>query len=514
MPNDRPTEPAGPSASPGTARWFTDIIDAVKRPISFFTLSTLVFLVAFLFTNERDLRLYLLGALMVLVLIVTLLLVRFPDVLFGDREVSEERPPPTKPKELAPEAKRSNRDSALVSQSSLPAGEDIDILARVRRLDADIYGAEKKPPDLDSWYKYLQPTLHQAVFYTVPTYFLDPDLYILDYNLAFEIIFRRPACYLRGRHVNWFIAQLANHDDVHEHGRKFTERVKRENSFPLVDLEPIVYDSPDFGPVEFTKVASQLHDTDGRLQGWAVALMLRRIDWDSFERKLEEKLRQDKLWSVYSAAYDRMLEAFPPYLRLTDEVIAVLSGENLLVADLGAGTGNTTRALLAKGHRVAAIENNLGMLDRLRAKQFTGSVTIVKDSIENCERLREEIFDGVVMVNVLYAVDDPLGCLKEVHRVLKPGGVLGFSTTHSETQLDELLGAIRAFHKQRPDRHRGWRADFDTLEKVNRDIEKTIARRHTRDDYQQFVRAAGFEVTQLVPSTYHQAVMVLHARKR
>jgi len=507
------TESASTTAEPvakiGSSRWFAEIIGAVNKPISFYVLVTLVDLLLLIYFNKGEGQPHIVNSLIivqvVILAIVTYLTVRHPESLAGQSRASP----------LAEPAPAPESESALEDPDKMPStAQDSGLFKRVQQLNEDIYGARATPPNLDCWYRDLQPTLHQASFYTVPTYFLDHDLYIVDYNPAFEIIFRRSAGYLRGRHVNWFIAQLQNHQQVHEHGREFTERVANANVFPLIDMEPIVYDSPDYGRIEFTKIASQLHDSDGKLKGWAVALVLKQIAWDKFEGKLGEKLRQDKLWSVYSASYDRILTSFPPYCKLIAEVIDVLPATDLLVADLGAGTGNVTAALLERGQRVVAIENNVGMLDRFRSKsRLSGSVTVIKDTIEDCERLKEGIFDGVVMVNVLYAVEDPLSCLRQVHRLLKPGGTLGFSTTHRETSLTELLDAIKT-HLRTNGTFETLASDYLTLYKLNREIEHTIALRWTRDQYQEFLRAAGFEITRVLPSTYHNAVMVVHARKK
>src|SRR5207245_1762969 len=141
-------------------------------------------------------------------------------------------------------------------------------------------------------------------------------------------------------------------------------------------------------------------------------------------------------------------------------------------------------------------------------------LTIVKASVENLECLNDESFDAVVMVNVLYAVDDPLRCLREIHRILAPGGVLGFSTTHSETRLDELLENIKAQGRLYAQGADG-RAmnDYNVLAQVNRNIERTIARRHTREDYKDWVEDAGFDITRYEESTYHKAVLLIHAKK-
>ena len=123
--------------------------------------------------------------------------------------------------------------------------------------------------------------------------------------------------------------------------------------------------------MSFLKVATQLHDPQGRPRGWSVSLMIQDIDWDAFSRDLSDEARKDKLWSVYSASYDRVLREFPPYRRLIEDVTAVIPPGELNVADLGAGTGNVTAALLEAGHTVTAVESNLAMLDRLRSKKLS-----------------------------------------------------------------------------------------------------------------------------------------------
>jgi len=242
--------------------------------------------------------------------------------------------------------------------------------------------------------------------------------------------------------------------------------------------------------------------------------MIRQIDWVKFEEELKPKVRDDKLWSVYSASYDAVLLEYDGYHTLVRDVIAAVPDGGLNVLDLGAGTGNVTRELLKRGHNVTAVENNLGMLNRLRSKDFDGRLpTVVKSSIERLPELGEQAFDAVVMVNVLYAVDDPLACLRDVHKLLKPGGVLGFSTTHRKTDLDPLLNDIRT-QLTAKGKFRTLAADYQRLNEINKMIEKTIAKRHTYEEYCEWVEAAGFDITHRLEFTYQGAVMLLHAKKR
>jgi ubiquinone/menaquinone biosynthesis C-methylase UbiE len=396
-----------------------------------------------------------------------------------------------------------------------PPAPNVDTTVIEKRLEKtpEIAGETAPEPAADVWEEELRPVLHQAIQYTVPTYYLDVNLRMIDWNLAFELVFSRCASSLRGKHVKHFIAQLANFDEVIAHAQQFTRQVFR-GQVPYVDVEPLKYGSEKYGPVSFIKVAAQLHDAEGHPRGWSVSLLIREINWEAFQNDLFAQARQDKLWSVYSAAYDRVLLEFPPYHQLIADVIAVVPAQRLKVVDLGAGSGNVTAALLKCGHRVTAVDNNQAMLDRLRSKDLPRKhLTVVKSSVENMKGLADGSFDAAVMVNVLYSVADPLTCLQEVQRILRPGGVLGLSTTHAEVDLDPLLDSIKA-RLMEIGKYDALAGDFKLVQDANRSIEKTIAKRHTREQYREWVRAAGFEITRDVPSTYEDAVMLIHARKR
>ena len=378
----------------------------------------------------------------------------------------------------------------------------------------EIVGEEKPAPSAGAWYRDIRPVLHQAIHYTVPTYYLDVNLMVVDWNIAFELIFSRLGARLRNKHVKYFIAELENFDQVMDHAQEFTRQVL-EGRIPFVDLEPLRYSSEKFGVVSFLKVAAQLHDPEGHPRGWSVSLIVHDIDWTFFQKELLEETSKDKLWSVYSASYDRVLLRYPPYKKLIQDVTGVLPYRRQCILDLGAGTGNVTAALLEAGHSVTAVENNLGMLDRLRSKKLPGNrqPTVVKSSIESLTSFDDESFDAAVMVNALYAVADPLGCLQGVCRVLGKNGLLGLSTTHSLIELDTLLHNIKV-HLMETGCYDELSSDYEIVYDVNKQIESDIAKRYTREQYREWICASGFEIIKDVPSTYDGAVMLIHARKR
>ena len=512
-----------------------DIISAVQTPLGFFALVVLAVevvlggIVGFGNVHQTVAGIVVIGMLLLLfclVAVVAGMAIRYPDKL-GMKLASapkakpeeEAEGPADQPVETMEEEGAEQKPEQQVTEEEQRQEErelETKIKERVIRYQ-DILGADAPMPSIDLWYTQLRPVLYQAAEYTVPTYYLDVDLNVIDWNVAFGMIFSDVAGRIRYQHVNYFIACLENDIEVFDHGRRFTERVLA-GALPFVDTEVLRYKSARYGEIVFLKVASQLHDPAGELRGWSVSLLIRQIQWGKFERDLRRRIHNDKLWSVYSASYDRVLNEFPPYQTLIQDVIKVVPHvPGLSVADLGAGTGNVTQALLEAGHRVTAVDNSAAMLDRLRAKAFDPQrVTVAKASVEHLDALRilqDESFDAAVLVNVLYGVDDPVRCLRGVHRILKPKGLLAYSTTHSETRLDPLLNAIKT--KLIEDgKFEKLEEDYQNLHEANKELERTVVRRYRRDQYREWTKAAGFDIKLDVPSTYVDALMLIHAQKK
>jgi SAM-dependent methyltransferase len=278
-------------------------------------------------------------------------------------------------------------------------------------------------------------------------------------------------------------------------------------------LEPLTYESPDYGRVEFVKVATQLTDGDANLMAWSVALLLKKMDWALYERDLEEKLREDRLWGLYAVSYDAILPGFKPYNDLVQDVISGIPSRPCRILELGAGTGNVTQQLLRRNHTVTAVENNCFMLEKMAAKGLLSRnrLTILVESVENSEFDNQRNFDAAVAVNVAYALEDPLRCFRKVSAALRKGGMFVLSTTHSETNLDALLQAIKDDLEARG-KFPEYREHYERLYSVNRTIESTIAKRHPAEQYKEYLAATGFEILRSEPK-YFDAVEVIHARK-
>jgi SAM-dependent methyltransferase len=368
------------------------------------------------------------------------------------------------------------------------------------------------PDDQTEQLKQLRSVIYQAPQYSTPTYFLDPHLAVIHWNVAFEVIFEAILPKIRRNHVNYFIVELANRADVFDHAREFTQKVK-DGALPLVDMEALTYESAKYGTIEFVKIATQLTDSDANLKAWSVSLLLKRIDWTLYLDEIERRLRDDRLWGSYAVSYDAVLSGFEPYEDLIKDVIGGIRANANRVLELGAGTGNVTRQLLKRGCTVTVVENNTFMLDKMATKglRSTGKLTVVVESVENTEFGGERNFDAAVAVNVVYALDDPARCFRKVAAVLKKGGVFALSTTHSETKLNRLLGAIKDDLIAKGE-FKAKEEHYNRVLAVNEAIEGTLATRYTLEQYRAWLMDAGFEIIHS-EARYFDAVEVIHARK-
>jgi 2-polyprenyl-3-methyl-5-hydroxy-6-metoxy-1,4-benzoquinol methylase len=413
---------------------------------------------------------------------------------------------------LHPDTVRRITTNVQAQEAALPETEKQRL---IRANEEFVIDAEKPPlthDDLTRQLQQLRLVLYQAPRYSTPTYYLDTHLSVIDWNVAFGLIFKPILGKIRRRHVNYLIAELANHDEVFDHAREFTEKVKN-GQLPLADIEPLVYGSDNYGMVEFEKVATQLTDVDANIKAWAVALFIRRIDWNMYGPDLLKRLRDEKLWGIYAVSYDKVLSDFSLYRQLIDEVIHGVPTDANSVLEIGAGTGNVTQALLQRGYRVTAVENNPLMLEKMSAKRLvqTGRLNINMDSVEDFDFVGDGHFDAAVAVNVVYALDDPFACFRKVAQALKPGGLFALSTTHSETNVDPLLAVLEAELKTKGT-FRSKEEHYRRVVAINKDLEYGLARRYSRAQYETWLEQAGFEITYNQLS-YKDAVVVIHARK-
>jgi demethylmenaquinone methyltransferase/2-methoxy-6-polyprenyl-1,4-benzoquinol methylase len=137
-----------------------------------------------------------------------------------------------------------------------------------------------------------------------------------------------------------------------------------------------------------------------------------------------------ELFEELPARYDELAAALslfqdPRWRRAAVEAVA--AGAEDRVLDVACGTGMVSRALVDRwGCRVVGLDQSAAMLGRARAKlaadpRLTERVTLVEGEAESLPFADRE-FDHLTFTYLLRYVDDPAATLRELARVVKPGG--------------------------------------------------------------------------------------------
>lgn len=364
---------------------------------------------------------------------------------------------------------------------------------------------------------------------TTPMYMLDQHFRILDWNYAFNLAFDRSMAGMLGITVLEWVYLLENYQEVIDHGLATFSG----NNTPRFDIETIKFKSEKYGLISGTKRAYQVPADDGSCAGWLITIepvfSEQHISYQ-FLKDLFANLRKSLIWSEYALSYDNVLNNTQVYPQL----LATMTGESgeitdipkdVKVLDMGAGTGNITRRLLADKERlIVAMENNPIMLsflrhrcaDQIRYDDQGNGVMIVKQDITSLIGISDNYFDFVIMNNVLYSLDEKsaTSCLNEVYRVLKPQGEVRISGPQKKTNLKKLFTRIKKEIKDQGRFSKEMEEDFNHVKMINENYLSPMLYKWTVNDLTKMVIDTGFsEIVFSTDKAYAGQAMIVCARK-
>ena len=135
------------------------------------------------------------------------------------------------------------------------------------------------------------------------------------------------------------------------------------------------------------------------------------------------EIEQSEFWSKVAPRYDEVvdLQIGPSTRSLVRDRVEKESRLGALV-EFGCGTGFYTQVLAGRSETVVATDLSPGMLALARDRVRAANVTF---HVEDCQKTScpDGAFDTAFISLVLHFTD-PAQSLKEMHRILKPGGTL------------------------------------------------------------------------------------------
>lgn len=129
---------------------------------------------------------------------------------------------------------------------------------------------------------------------------------------------------------------------------------------------------------------------------------------------------------------------------LRAEALAAASGRGLVLADLGCGTGFFSHYLGERVEKVIAVDQSDAMLREARTNDPGGATEYRQGELDALPLADGEV-DGVLANLVLHHIADFRPVIREIHRVLRPGGVVVISDLrpHTEEWMREEMEDLR-----------------------------------------------------------------------
>ncbi len=153
----------------------------------------------------------------------------------------------------------------------------------------------------------------------------------------------------------------------------------------------------------------------------------------------------------YFSAFDAYYDQYYPYLRRFLR-LEKLAGKRVL--ELGLGSGFTLQKI--SQHAALTVGADLSgetvRLNQKRQQHFGSSFRLVNTSAVQLP-LQQDSFDAVVTIGCLHHIPDIRGAIAEIHRVLKPGGVLyGMVYNRNSYRYRVFIPLVRRFGRQNRDK--------------------------------------------------------------
>ena len=136
--------------------------------------------------------------------------------------------------------------------------------------------------------------------------------------------------------------------------------------------------------------------------------------------KINTNLWNKIRYTIYTPVYDSVAKHFHRSRKLSIDALNIGDGDRVLI--VGAGTGLDLE-FLPKDCKVVATDITPSMVERIRQRNQSTQLDLQALVMDGQHlQFSDDSFDKVILHLILAVMPEPTLCIKEVERVLKPGG--------------------------------------------------------------------------------------------
>ena len=147
------------------------------------------------------------------------------------------------------------------------------------------------------------------------------------------------------------------------------------------------------------------------------------------------------------------------------------------ILELGCGSGDMLVSLMAADKPVTGVDLSGEMLMRAARRLRDAAHVDLLQADTRCLPFPEQAYNVVVTMGVIEYVPDPMQMLREIARVLRPGGVLALTLPHSQCAARNWGVAMKSFSK--------------TIRGREGEADQVTIRRYQADEFDRFLEPCG-----------------------